>query len=133
MRILRHHRAGAPGQVRVAVSHAPQSQTSGPGARGTAPDDSPRPIEAWMEAKTGKPANDITIKDVQELPRAEGLKYASLASPLGGDAKDPGEPMRRNLDQRRNLAHAASAENAIRIGLVTSENDPQPADAPSDA
>jgi hypothetical protein len=25
--------------------------------------------------------------------------------------------MRRKLDQRRNLAHAASAENAIRIGL----------------
>jgi len=37
-----------------------------------------------MEAKTGKRAVDVTIADVQALPRKKGLRYAPFTSRLGG-------------------------------------------------
>lgn len=43
-----------------------------------------RPIEAWIVRKTGKAAEDVTIADIRELPRQEHLRYAPIASPLGG-------------------------------------------------
>lgn len=44
----------------------------------------PRPIEAWMEERTGKHATEVTIADIQALPRRRRLRYASVTSPLGG-------------------------------------------------
>jgi hypothetical protein len=42
------------------------------------------PLDEWMEARVGKPADEVTISDLQNLPRIKGLRYGSLESKLGG-------------------------------------------------
>lgn len=43
-----------------------------------------RPIDDWMAAKTGKGIEQITTRDLLEIPRRRGLSYAPMESALGG-------------------------------------------------
>jgi hypothetical protein len=41
-------------------------------------------MEDWIEQETGKSADEITIADVQRIPRRQRVRYAPLVSDLGG-------------------------------------------------
>jgi hypothetical protein len=44
-----------------------------------------RPIDEWVQERTGKSADAVTTRDLLELPRPSGLRYDdSMVSRLGG-------------------------------------------------
>lgn len=43
-----------------------------------------RPIEAWIEAKTGKSARQVTTRDLLKIPRRNDLRYEQPTSVSGG-------------------------------------------------
>jgi hypothetical protein len=50
----------------------------------TASSERTRPIDAWIEDRTGKPASRVTIADILAVPRRRGLKWGPVRSSLGG-------------------------------------------------